>query len=231
MDKGAWWATVHRVRKSRTRLSDWSCTHRWLHRIERKHFIFKKSSLIALNVNVGFYGFMSIIQGSMLGITRYNTASSSSLSSSWGQHLSTMVAFLLNPDRSTRAYSTQIPRAATHRLVLVTDRKTILLLNCLSLYCDVWESWDLSSVQFSCSVVSDSLQPHGLQHTRPPCPSPTPRVHPNPCPLSWWCHPTISSSVVPSSSCPQSFPASGSFPMCQLFTSGGGEGNSARAHS
>ena len=78
-----------------------------------------------------------------------------------------------------------------------------------------------SSVQFSCSVVSDSLQPPEPQHARPPCPSPTPRVHPNPCPLSRWCHPTISSSVVPFSSCPQSFPASGSFPMSQPFTSGG----------
>ena len=68
-----------------------------------------------------------------------------------------------------------------------------------------------SSVQFSCSVVSDSLWPHGLQHARPPCPSPTPGVYPNSCPLSRWCHPTISSSVVPFSSCPQSFPASGSF--------------------
>ena len=66
-----------------------------------------------------------------------------------------------------------------------------------------------SSVQFSRSVVSDSLRPHELEHNRPPCPSPTPRVYPNPCPLSRWCHPTISSSVVLFSSCPQSFPASG----------------------
>ena len=79
----------------------------------------------------------------------------------------------------------------------------------------------LSSVQFSYSVVSDSLQPHELQHTRPPCPSPTPGVHSNSCPLSRWCHPTISSSVVPLSSCPQSCPASGSFLKSQLFTSGG----------
>ena len=78
-----------------------------------------------------------------------------------------------------------------------------------------------SSVQFSCSVVSDSLWPHELHHARPPCPSPTPGVHPNPSPLSQWCHPTISSSVVPFSSCPQSFPASGSLQMSQLFTSGG----------
>ena len=74
--------------------------------------------------------------------------------------------------------------------------------------------WD--SIQFSHSVVSDSLHPHELQDARPPCPSPTPRVHPMSCPLSQWCHPTVSSSVVPFSSCPQSFPASGSFQVSQL---------------
>ena len=79
----------------------------------------------------------------------------------------------------------------------------------------------ISSFQFSCSVLSDSLWPHGLQHARPPCPSPTPGVHSNSCPLSRWCHPTISSSVVPFSFCPQSFPASGSFQMSQFFVSGG----------
>ena len=78
-----------------------------------------------------------------------------------------------------------------------------------------------SSVQLSHSVVSDSLWPHGLQYARPPCPSPTPGVHSNSCPLSRWCHPTISSSVVPFFSCLQSFPASGSFQMSQLFGSGG----------
>ena len=77
------------------------------------------------------------------------------------------------------------------------------------------------SVQFSHSVMSDSLWPREPQHARPPCPSPTPRVHPNPCPLSWWCHPTILSSIISFSSCPQSFPASGSFPMSQLFAWGG----------
>ena len=82
-------------------------------------------------------------------------------------------------------------------------------------------SWATNThIQFS-SVVSDSLRPHGLQHTRPPCPSPTPRVYSNSCPLSQWCHPTISSSVDPFSSYPQSFPASGSFQMSQLFASGG----------
>ena len=79
----------------------------------------------------------------------------------------------------------------------------------------------ISSVQFSHLVVSDFLQPHESQHTRPPCPSPTPGVHSNPCPLSQWCHPAISSSVIPFSSCPQSLPASGSFPTSQLFAWGG----------
>ena len=77
------------------------------------------------------------------------------------------------------------------------------------------------SVQFSRSVVSDSLWPHESQHARPPCPSPTPRVHSDSRPLSQWYHPAISSSVVPFSSCRQSLPASGSFPMSQLFTWGG----------
>ena len=81
--------------------------------------------------------------------------------------------------------------------------------------------WIISSVQFSRSVMFNSLQPHGLQHARLPCPSPTPGVYSNSCPLSRWRHPTISSSVVPFSSCPQSFPASGSFPRSQCFTSGG----------
>ena len=78
-----------------------------------------------------------------------------------------------------------------------------------------------SSVQFSRSVMSDSLQPHESQHTRPPCPSQTSGVYSNSSPLSQWCHPAISSSVISFSSCPQSLPASGSFPMSQLFTWGG----------
>ena len=78
-----------------------------------------------------------------------------------------------------------------------------------------------SSVQFSCSVVSDSLQPHESQHARPPCPSPTPGVYPNSCPLSRWHHPTISFSVIAFSSCLQSFPSSGSFLVNQFFASGG----------
>ena len=78
-----------------------------------------------------------------------------------------------------------------------------------------------TSLHFSRSVLSNSLWPHELQHARPPCATPTSRAYPNSCPLSRWCHPTISSSVVPFSSCAQSFPASGSFQMSQLFASGG----------
>ena len=85
-------------------------------------------------------------------------------------------------------------------------------------YC--MHSSTFSSVQFSCSVVSDSLRPHELQHARPPCPSPTPGVYSNSCPSSRWCHPAISASVIPFSSCPQSLPASGSFPISQLFAWG-----------
>ena len=87
----------------------------------------------------------------------------------------------------------------------------------------IWEHscFGTHSVQFSRSVVSDSLWHHEPQHARPPCASPTPGVYPNPRPLSQWCHPAISSSVTPFSSCPQSFPASGSFPMSWHFTSHG----------
>ena len=97
-----------------------------------------------------------------------------------------------------------------------------LLLNTLSRFVIAFLTRHcFSSVQFSRSVVSTSLRPHEPQHARSPCPSPTPRVYPNSCLLSPWCHPTISSTVVPFSSCLQSLPASGSFPMSQLFPSGG----------
>ena len=82
-------------------------------------------------------------------------------------------------------------------------------------------NYQFSSVHFSRSVVSNSLRPHESQHARPPCPSSTPRVYSNSCPSSWWCHPAISSSLVLFSSCPQALPASGSFPMSQLFAWGG----------
>ena len=101
------------------------------------------------------------------------------------------------------------------QLIIITARKKFCLESIKN------STWVSCSVQFSRSVMSNSLQPHGLQHARLPCPSPTLGVYSNSCPLSQWCHPTISSSVVPFSSCLQSFPASGAFPMSQSFTSGG----------
>ena len=109
-------------------------------------------------------------------------------------------------------------QSLAHSLNLWTSgspKKQVLILSSL-----ISEPLLFSSIQFSYSVVSDYLRPHELQHARSPCPSPTPRVYPNPCLLSWRCHPTIIFSVVPFS-CPQSFPASGSFPMSQLFASDG----------
>ena len=94
-----------------------------------------------------------------------------------------------------------------------------LLYLAVSLHSKTWINV-LVLCQFSCSVVSSSMRPHELQHARPPCPSPTPGVHPNPCPLSRWCYPAMSSSIIPFSSCPQSFPASGSFQMSPLSASG-----------
>ena len=98
---------------------------------------------------------------------------------------------------------------------------------CLSICCcfcshnNIFQFYRHSSVQFSRSVVSDSSRPHESQHARPPCPSPTPGVHSDSRPSSWWCHPAISSSAIPFSSCPQSLPASWSFPVSQLFEWGG----------
>ena len=109
---------------------------------------------------------------------------------------------------------------------LILSFKPALSVSSFTLLKRLFSSSSLSAIQFSpvhfsCSVVSDSLRPHELQHARPPCPSPTPGIHPNSHPSSRWCHPAISSSVVPFSSCPQSLPASESFPMSQLFTWGG----------
>ena len=115
------------------------------------------------------------------------------------------------------------PRYSTPRYILICSTKGIFK----NFYSNIIHNShrlkraQFSSVQFSRSVMSDSLRPHESQHARPPCPSPTPRVHSNSCASSWWCHPAISSSIIPFSSCPQSLSASGSFPMSQLFTWGG----------
>ena len=111
------------------------------------------------------------------------------------------------PDPGTKAASLSSPALASRFFITSAPVKPQIL--------------PFSSVQFSCSVMSNSWRPHRLQHTRLPCPSPIPRAYSNPCPLSQWCHPTISSSVIPFSSCLQSFPAWGSFQMSQFFASGG----------
>ena len=114
-----------------------------------------------------------------------------------------------------------IPNESLWNLTLLEPMGQIRPIICLSQWTKNAFYIFFNSVQFNCSVMSDSLQPHGLQHARLPCPSPTPGACSNSCQLSWWCHPTISSSVTPFSSCLQSFPASGSFLMSLLFTSGG----------
>ena len=116
----------------------------------------------------------------------------------------------------------RIGRVVHQRSLTVTN---VMIMKKLEI---LWElpKCDTETVQFSRSVMSDSLQPHELQHARPPCPLPTSGVHPNPCPSEWWCHPTISSSVFPFSSCLQSFPASASFPWvscCFNMRQGGGK--------
>ena len=130
---------------------------------------------------------------------------------------------LVLPKGSELTWQTSMLYSYIVRLIYVNEYnvfvwKSALLQNSCQLFYGL--GW-LSSVQLSHSVVSDSLRPHEPQHARPPCPSPTPGVYPNSCPFSWWCHPTISSSVVPFSSCLQSFPASGALPMSQFFASGG----------
>jgi len=119
----------------------------------------------------------------------------------------------MNCNQFLRDNSSERELALIKQLLCLTD-------NVCWVFC-ILPGFISSSVQFSRSVLSNSFWPHGLQHARPPCPSPTPGVYPSSCPLSWWCHPTISSSVIPFFSCLQSFSASGSFKMSQLFTSGG----------
>ena len=106
------------------------------------------------------------------------------------------------------------------RTLVMSSRALHLVLTIVA-FLSIWIMSERVSLQFHRSFVSDSLRPHGLQHTRPPCPSPTPRVYSNSCPLSRWYHPTTSPSVIPFSSHLQSFPESGSFQMSQFFTSGG----------
>ena len=138
--------------------------------------------------------------------------------------LENIFSFLL----CSQLYLEHLRKCLTHKLNECKQEDTHYLV--LSIHPSIYQAVNicivlnqnhiLSSVQFSHTIVSDSLQPHGLQHARPLCPSPNPGVYSNSCPLSWWCHPTTLFSAVPFSSCLQSFPASGSFQISQLFASG-----------
>ena len=155
---------------------------------------------------VGFFNIdwfdLLAIQESLTSLFQHNSSKASIL-----LHLALFIIQLSHPHMTTW-------KTVAWTIWTFVGKVMSLLFNMLSRFV-------ISSVQFSLSVVSDYLWPHGLQNTRPPCLSPTPGVYSNSCPLSWWCHPTISSSVIPFASCLQSFPASGSFPMSQFFTSGG----------
>ena len=131
-------------------------------------------------------------------------------------NFSSLMNLLLEPTDSFSYSNTflVLPKSGSPKLQYLRPLIMLFVLWILTLI-------QFSSIQFSHSVLSDSLRPHGLQHTRPPCPPPTPRTYSDSCLSSWWCHPTISSSVIPFSSCLQLFPASGSFPVSQFFTSGG----------
>ena len=141
-----------------------------------------------------------------------------------------LLSFFMNLYHEWRAFSTYFTEETTRIIGIILCFNSWISKHCSQHRSDFQHQGSFSvleqhlffcSVQFSCSVVSNSLWPHEPQHARPPCPSPTPRVYPNSCPLSWCCHPTISSSVIPFSSHLQSFPTSGSFQMSQLFTLGG----------
>ena len=113
------------------------------------------------------------------------------------------------------------PQMNFHQTLISFNSKTVSLISSSNKIKKNISCLQFTSVQFSHSVLSDSLQAHELQRARTPCPSPTPGIHPNLCPPSQWCHPAISSPIIPFSSCPQSLPASESFPMSQLFVWGG----------
>ena len=145
---------------------------------------------------------------------------------SWScSYFAVVLSLSQRPEWSCLAASSSLEWQVTEHSAFHLSKRQCLcpgIKNILKFYVTICKQESPSnSVQFSRSVVSNSLQPHGLQHARPPCPSPTPRACSNSCPSSRWCHPPISSSIVPFSSCPQSFPASESLPMNQFFASGG----------
>ena len=148
-------------------------------------------------------------------------------SPSWGLVWFILQKQNLQPRSRLRAQEALAAAVPTHLCLYSTHHPRKIIFRPLFLVIHTYTHTQLHTFlyiavsHFSCSAMSDSLQPHGLQHARPPCPSAAPRAYSNSCPLSWRYHPTISSSVIPFSSCPQSFPASRSLQMSQPFTSGG----------
>ena len=214
LDRGAWWATVHRIAKSWT-WPKWLSTH-----TQMDPFSLVAQSCVTL--------WPRGLQHTRLPCPSPTPrACSNSHPSSWWCHPT--ISFSVVPFSSCLQ---SIPASGSFLMsqFFASGGQSIRASSSASVLSMNIQDWfplgltgliSFSSVQFSHSVVSDSLQPHELQHARPPCPSPTPGACSNSCPSSWWCHPPISASVVPFSSCSQSLPASGSFPTSQLFAWGG----------
>ena len=239
MDRGAWWAPVHGVARSQTRLSDFTFTFHF-HALEKE--MATRSSVLAWRIpGKGEPGGLLSMGSHSVGHDWSNLAAGAGASQ-------VVLVVKKSPanagdtrDRSLIPGLERYPGGGNGNLLQYsclknpTDRgawqatihgvtKSLIRLKQLSRHtCKIQKlanktMFYFSSVQFSHSVMSDSLWLHELQRARPPCPSPTPGVHSNSRPSSRWCHPAISSLVIPFSSCPQSLPASESFPMSQLFT-------------
>ena len=195
MDGGAWWAAVHGVAKSRTRLSDFNFTFHF-HALEKA----THSSALAWKIpGMGEPGGLLSMGLHRVGHDWSDLAAAAA--ARWLNEFSDLLETGECLEKRTRIHHLKIHTCSLFSQTgeYNNDRMWMFPL------------YEFSSVQFSHSVMSESLRSHEPQHARPPCPSSTPGVYPNSCPLCWWCHPTISSSVVPFSSCPQSFPASRSF--------------------
>jgi len=202
MDGGAWWAAVRGVTKSRTRLSNFTFTFHF-HALEKE--MATHSSVLAWRIpGAGEPGGLPSMGSHRVGHNWRDLAAAAAAAAA-------AVCVCTHTHTHTHIY-TLFPVLFPYKLLQNSEYSSL---------CYTVGPWLFYiSVQFSRSVMSDSLRPHESQHARTPCPS-TPGVHSNSYPLSRWCHPAISSSVVPFSSCPQSLPASESFPMSQLFAWGG----------
>ena len=209
MDGGAWWAEVHGVTRSRTRLSDFTFIFHF-HALEKEMATY--SSVLAWRIpGTGEAGRLQPIGSQRVRHNRSDLVYFSGVMI-FSHMPCNYFQYLLLQNAEIFWESPNTPLIITSATLL-----SIIITLKLQLYISMnAQVLQFSSVQFSRSVVSDSLRLHESQHTRPPCPSPTPEVQSNSRPLSRWCHPAISSSVVPFSSCPQSLPASESFPMSQI---------------